>query len=76
MRRSHAELLEAFYFEEQSVREIAAARRLSERAVEGRLRRARNKLKKVLKRLPGSRLTARAPGGSEGTSHAGPTHTS
>jgi RNA polymerase sigma-70 factor (ECF subfamily) len=76
MRRSHAELLEAFYFEEKSVREIAADRRLSERAVEGRLRRARSKLKKVLNRLPGSRVPARAPAESEGTSHAGPTRTS
>ena len=50
LRRTHAELLEAFYFDEKSVREIAAERGLSERAVEGRLRRARHKLKKVLNR--------------------------
>ena len=51
LRRPHAEILEAFYFGEQAVRDIAAARGLSERAVEGRLRRARLKLKKVLKKI-------------------------
>ena len=76
IRRSHAELLEALYFEEKSVREIADERRMSERAVEGRLRRARHKLKKVLNRLPGLCVPAHAPGESEGRSHAGPTHTS
>jgi RNA polymerase sigma-70 factor (ECF subfamily) len=78
IRRGHAELLEAFYFDEKSVREIATERRMSERAVEGRLRRARHKLKKVLTRLPGSRLPARvlADKDNGGTSHAGPTRTS
>lgn len=51
LRRSHADVLEAFYFEGQSVSEIAAARSLSERAVEGRLRRARAKLKRKLDRI-------------------------
>jgi len=51
LRRAHADVLEAFYFEGQSVSEIAAARLLSERAVEGRLRRARAKLKKQLDRI-------------------------
>ena len=50
IRRSHAELLEAFYFDGKSVREIARERSMSERGVEGRLRRARIKLKKVLDR--------------------------
>ena len=50
IRRSHAELLEAFYFDDKSVREIARDRNMSERAVEGKLRRARLKLKKVLDR--------------------------
>jgi RNA polymerase sigma-70 factor (ECF subfamily) len=50
LRRAHAELLEDFYFEEKSVRDIAAARGLSERAVEGRLRRAREKLKRTIER--------------------------
>jgi RNA polymerase sigma-70 factor (ECF subfamily) len=51
LRRSHAEVLEDFYFEGKSVCEIAAARSLSERAVEGRLRRARAKLRKKLDRI-------------------------
>ncbi len=48
LRRPHAEILEAFYFEGKTVIEIAAERSLSARAVEGRLRRARAKLKKKL----------------------------
>jgi RNA polymerase sigma-70 factor (ECF subfamily) len=51
LRRGHAELLEEFYFAEKSVREIAPDRGLSERAVEGRLRRARAKLRKVIERI-------------------------
>jgi RNA polymerase sigma-70 factor (ECF subfamily) len=51
LRRSHAELLEEFYFAEKSVRDIARDRGLSERAVEGRLRRARTKLRKVIERI-------------------------
>jgi len=51
LRRSHAEVLEDFYFEGKSVQEIAAERSLSERAIEGRLRRARIKLRKKLERL-------------------------
>jgi RNA polymerase sigma-70 factor (ECF subfamily) len=65
--RSHADLLEAFYFEDKGVREIAAERSLSERAVEGRLRRARAKLKKQLDRLKRTTVDRRATGG--GTSH-------
>ena len=53
LRRSHADVLEDFYFEGKSVQEIAAERSLSERAVEGRLRRARIKLRKKLDRLLG-----------------------
>ena len=49
--RSHADLLEAFYFDGHTVQEIARNHSLSERAVEGRLRRAREKLKKKLARL-------------------------
>ena len=48
IRRAHAELLEAFYFDGKSVREIAHERSLSERAVEGRLRRARARLRRKL----------------------------
>ena len=50
LRRGHAEMLEAFYFDGKSVREIARDRNMSERGVEGRLRRARLKLKHVLDR--------------------------
>lgn len=51
LRRAHADVLEAFYFDGQSVGEIASARSLSERAVEGRLRRARARLKAKLARI-------------------------
>ena len=50
LRRTHSDILEAFYFDEKSVREIADERSISERAVEGRLHRAREKLKKQLKK--------------------------
>jgi RNA polymerase sigma-70 factor (ECF subfamily) len=50
IRRGHALVLEAFYFEGKSVREIARDGNTSERGIEGRLRRARLKLKKVLDR--------------------------
>lgn len=45
-----AHLLESFYFEEKSVRDIAAAGRMSVRAVEGRLRRAREALGRQMAR--------------------------
>ena len=51
LRRGHAEMLEEFYFADRSVRDIARDRGLSERAVEGRLRRARAKLKKAIERI-------------------------
>jgi len=51
LKKNQAMLLEAFYFDEKSVREIAREFSLSERAVEGRLRRARLKLRKQLDRL-------------------------
>lgn len=41
-------LLEAFHFGRSKVAELAAAQGLSERAVEGRLRRARQKLRKQI----------------------------
>ena len=56
LRQTHSDILEAFYFDEKSVREIACERSISERAVEGRLHRAREKLKKKLKK----RLSPRA----------------
>jgi len=62
LRRTHSDLLEAFYFDEKSIREIANERSISQRAVEGRLRRAREKLKaKLKKRL--SPMAFRAEGG-------------
>ncbi len=51
VRRRHADLLEAFYFDGKSVREIATERSMTEKAVEGRLRRARAVLKKKLAKI-------------------------
>lgn len=51
LRAADAEILEAFYFDGKPVREIAAEHAISERAVEGRLRRARAQLKKKLGRV-------------------------
>ena len=68
LRRTHAELLEDFYFAGKSVRDIARERSMSERAVEGRLRRAREKLKKqIQKMLPRAATRHRAADG--GTEH-------
>ena len=68
LRRTHAQLLEDFYFTGKSVRDIARERSLSERAVEGRLRRAREKLKKKIERqLP--RAAKRAGDVDGGTEH-------
>ncbi len=44
LKRGQAKLIEAFHFEGQSIRDIAQENRLSDRAVEGRLRRARENL--------------------------------
>jgi DNA-directed RNA polymerase specialized sigma24 family protein len=75
LRRGHAELLEDFYFAGKSVRDIAHQRSLSERAVEGRLRRAREKLKKrIEKGLPGVATRPRDADG--GTEHVRGTRTS
>jgi len=46
--RAQTRLLESFHFERATVGEIAASQGLSERAVEGRLRRARQKLRKQI----------------------------
>jgi RNA polymerase sigma-70 factor (ECF subfamily) len=46
--RKKAKILEAFYYDGMSVREIANAMNISERAVEGQLRRARQSLKSLL----------------------------
>lgn len=47
-----ARLLQAFHFERRSVAEIASESGLSERAVEGRLRRARQLLRREVERDP------------------------
>lgn len=71
LRRAHAELLEEFYFAGKSVRDIAHERSMSERAVEGRLRRAREKLKAKLARVVSSdAISERAKDG--GTNHVIP----
>ena len=59
LRRTDAEILEDFYFDEKPVQQIAAERGLSERAVEGRLRRARAKLRKRLEHVSPARAAAR-----------------
>ncbi len=48
LRPDQAELLEEFHFEGKPVRDLASAHGLSERAVEGRLRRARLALRRIL----------------------------
>jgi RNA polymerase sigma factor (sigma-70 family) len=48
LRRADAELLEAFHVDGRSMRDLAAAHRCSEKAIEGRLRRARVALERVL----------------------------
>lgn len=75
LRRAHADVLEAFYFEGQSVSEIAAARKVSERAIEGRLRRARAKLKKKLDRIMRPPATSHIPAARRGTDDAKHTRT-
>lgn len=45
-----AGILEAFHFDERPTASIAKDMRLSDRAVEGRLRRARHKLRRVIER--------------------------
>jgi RNA polymerase sigma-70 factor (ECF subfamily) len=71
LRRSHAAILEDFYFADKSVRDIARERSLSERAVEGRLRRAREKLKQKIERaFPRTATRAREADG--GTNHVVP----
>jgi len=51
LNRRRAELLEAFHFDGLSVRQIADQSGVSERAVEGRLRRAREALKEKIQDL-------------------------
>lgn len=75
LRRAHAEVLEAFYFEGQTVSEIAAARSVSERAIEGQLRRARAKLKKQLDRIVRPAEASPSHAARRGTDDAKPTRT-
>jgi RNA polymerase sigma-70 factor (ECF subfamily) len=49
LRKGHAELIEAYHLDGMSIAEVASRFRLSERAVEGRLRRAREKLATILR---------------------------
>jgi RNA polymerase sigma-70 factor (ECF subfamily) len=48
LNRKKAKVLEAFYYEGMSVKEIAKEMSISERAVEGQLRRARRSLRSLL----------------------------
>lgn len=57
--RRDAALLEAFHLDGESTRELAARHATSERAIEGRLRRARVKLRRILAR--GERHASPAP---------------
>lgn len=65
LRRGHADVLEAFYFDGKSTRQIAADWSLSERAVEGRLHRARAVLKKKLQRIIDPAVARAGRGGTE-----------
>ena len=57
LKTEQACLIESFHFEGKAVKEIAAEMEISERAVEGRLRRAREALRRFFK--PGSRRKGR-----------------
>jgi RNA polymerase sigma-70 factor (ECF subfamily) len=75
LRHKHAELLEDFYFTGKSVREMARERSMSERAVEGRLRRAREKLKQRIEPIL-SPTASRSRDTDGGTEDVRPTRTS
>jgi DNA-directed RNA polymerase specialized sigma24 family protein len=66
LRRGQAALLEAFYFDGRTTRELAEEFGLSERAIEGRLRRARQNLKKRLRPY----ISAEAPAAAAAESAA------
>jgi RNA polymerase sigma factor (sigma-70 family) len=68
LRGTHAHILEDFYFDGKSVGDIARERRISERAVEGRLRRAREKLKKRIEKILPRAVTG-GPAANGGTEH-------
>jgi RNA polymerase sigma-70 factor (ECF subfamily) len=73
LRRGHADVIGAFYFDGKSVREIARESGRTERAVEGRLRRARAVLKKQLERLQQQNVKRDI---KERSTHVSPTRTS
>ena len=75
LRRKHAELLEDFYFTGKSIRDIARERSMSERAVEGRLRRAREKLRQRIEPIL-SPTAIRSRDTDGGTEHVRRTRTS
>jgi RNA polymerase sigma-70 factor (ECF subfamily) len=75
LRRAHADVLEAFYFDGYTVAEIAAARSTSERAIEGRLRRARRKLKRTLAPVLRPRSASASPVNELEANHARTTRT-
>lgn len=62
LHRGQAALLEGFYFDGKSTREIAEDLGLSERAVEGRLRRARQNLEKRLRPYVKAEAAAQSAG--------------
>jgi RNA polymerase sigma factor (sigma-70 family) len=55
--RAEAELLESFHFERNKMSQLATSYGVSERAIEGRLRRARERLRRELE------ITLKAAGG-------------
>jgi RNA polymerase sigma-70 factor (ECF subfamily) len=67
LKRQQAALIEEFHFEGKSVRDIALQQELSERAVEGRLRRARENLRSILEPhvRPGTRLANESESSNE-----------
>jgi RNA polymerase sigma-70 factor (ECF subfamily) len=75
VRRAHRDVLEAFYFDGKSVAEIARERSISERAVEGRLHRARAVLKKKLSRIVRPPAASRDAAAQGETKHARQTRT-
>jgi RNA polymerase sigma-70 factor (ECF subfamily) len=75
LRLVHAEILEDFYFDEKPVQQIAAERGLSERAVEGRLRRARAKLRDKIEHMPSRPADSRLRTAGGGTEHERQTRT-
>lgn len=70
VRRAHAQLIEAFHFDGKSIKQIADELGTSERAIEGRLRRARLKLKRVIDRAR-QKTSAASNAARRSTEHVG-----